>query len=176
MTMPDQLPPHVTTTIATDAPARITLSQSLDGFEPFGLIIRHDGPEGHRADFTRVFETTDTGLVPRLHVNRVEPSVLPLTIARLERHPEAWQTFLPLDVRRYIACVASSLPGGQPDLTTLRAWLLDGSSGVSFAPGIWHAGATVLDAPGRFAVIWPRRDLAGDTEFFTLPRPVRIEE
>ncbi|MET0427111.1 MAG: ureidoglycolate lyase [Microvirga sp.] len=154
---------------------RISPSRTRDGFERFGLIIRHDGAAGDRFDFSRVFESTDTGLVPRLHVNRVEPSTLPLTLTSLERHPAAWQTFLPLDVQRYLACVAIPLADGRPDLTTLQAWILDGQTGVAFAPGIWHAGATVFDAPARFAVIWPRRDAAGDTEMFTLPQPVQVD-
>jgi ureidoglycolate lyase len=171
------MPSTAAAAITTEsAPARIPLSWTRDGFEPFGLILRHDGAAGDRADFSRVFETTRTGLSPRLHLNRVEPSTLPLTVSGLERHPAAWQTFVPLDVSRYLVCVATALPDGRPDPTTLRAWILDGHTGVAFAPGIWHAGATVFDAPARFAVIWPRQDAASDTEIFRLPHPMRIEE
>jgi ureidoglycolate lyase len=176
MTTPESSSPTAEAAITAKPPVRITLSQTRDGFERFGLLICHDGAAGDRTDFSQVFETLDTGAVPRLHVNRIEPSVLPLTLTSLERHPAAWQTFLPLDVSRYLACVAVPLADGRPDPTTLQAWILDGRTGVAFAPGIWHAGATVFDAPGRFAVIWPRRDAAGDTEIFTLPQPMRIEE
>jgi ureidoglycolate lyase len=175
MPIPDSSSPTINAAIAAEPPVRITLSQIHGGFERFGLLIRHVGAAGDRVDFSQVFETMDAGAVPRLHVNRIEPSVLPLTLTSLERHPAAWQTFLPLDVRRYLACVAVPLADGRPDLATLQAWILDGRTGVAFAPGIWHAGATVFDAPGRFAVIWPRREAAGDTEIFALPQPVRVE-
>ena len=50
---------------------------------------------------------------------------------------------------------------------------MDGNAGVAFAPGIWHARATVLDGLGHFAVIWPRRDRDTDTELHLLRNPSR---
>jgi ureidoglycolate lyase len=142
-------------------------------FAPFGVVLRHDGPPGTRTDFSHVFETR-AALPPRLHVNQVEPSALPLGIQRLERHPTSWQAFLPLDVSRYLVCVAGSQADGSPDLDHLHAWILDGHTGIAFAPGVWHVGATVLDRTGHFAVIWPRLDRDTDTEWATLPSPLTL--
>ena len=54
--------------------------------------------------------------------------------------------------------------------------ILDGRTGVAFAPGVWHASATVFDGIGQFAVIWPRRDSEDDTQFHALSHPMLIEE
>jgi ureidoglycolate lyase len=157
-------------------PHRVRISKDREGFKDYGLIIEHNGHLGARVEFTRVFETTQPGNTPRLHVNRVEPSTIPLPIRTLERHPESWQTFLPLDVPRYLVFVAGSQQDGTPDLGCLHAWILDGRTGVAFAPGVWHASATVFDGIGQFAVIWPRRDCDDDTQFHALPHPLLIEE
>jgi ureidoglycolate lyase len=161
-----------------DAPAcvrTIRVSPDWAEFARYGLVIRHSGSSAARSDFSRVFETVDSSIAPRLHVNRVEPSSPPFLISTLERHPESWQTFLPLHVSRYLVCVAGSRPDGRPDRDDLRAWILDGNAGVAFAPGVWHAGATVLDGLGHFAVIWPRRDRDTDTERHLLSEPILIE-
>src|SRR5215213_5513277 len=135
----------------------IRVSTDPVAFAPYGLVIKHPGTNAARSDFSCVFETGAEGLAPRLHVNRVEPSSPPFAIVALERHPESWQTFLPLAISRYLVCVAGSLSDGRPNLDELHAWIMDGDTGVAFAPGVWHAPATVLDGPGHFAVIWPRR-------------------
>src|SRR5690349_11328194 len=154
---------------------RIEASLDCEDFHTFGLILEHNGHPGRRTDFTQIFEVRGADNRPRLHVNRIDPSTLPLMVASLERHPDAWQSFIPLDVSRYIVCVANSLPDGLPDPDSIRAWIRDGRSGVAFAPGVWHASAAVLDRSGQFAVIWPRRDRHDDTEVHTLPLPVLIE-
>lgn len=141
---------------------------------PYGIILRHQGPAATRADFSQVFESRMPGLPPRLHVNRVEPTALPFAITCLERHPGSWQTFLPLDVSRYVVCVAGSRADGAPDPDDLRAWIIDGHTGMAFAPGVWHVGATVLDRTGHFAVVWPRLDHGSDTEWAMLAEPFTI--
>ncbi|WP_210483813.1 ureidoglycolate lyase [Microvirga antarctica] len=165
---------------AADGPTRagsayvLHRSDDWDAFNPFGLIIRHRDSARTRSDYSGVFESLDIHNAPRLHVNHVDATRLPVTVSQLERHPSSWQTFLPLDVSRYVVCVAGARPDGSPDTANLHVWILDGTVGVSFAPGIWHAGAAVLDTPGHFAVIWPRADRDSDTEFLQLPEPFVI--
>ena len=142
-------------------------------FDRFGVLVRHDGATGARTDFSHVFET-HAALPPRLHVNHVEPSTLPLGVERLERHPASWQAFLPLDVSRYVVCVAGSRADGSPDPSDVQAWIFDGHTGVALAPGVWHVGATVLDRTGHFAVIWPRLDRDTDTEWAALPAALTL--
>jgi ureidoglycolate lyase len=147
---------------------------SRDEFAPFGLMLRGPDLAGQRADYSTVFLSADPDSRPRLHINCVEASTLPLSISSVERHPRSWQTFIPLDVSRFVVCVMGSNPAGEPDLGAVHFWILDGNVGVSFAPGVWHAGATVLDRKGNFAVVWPRADTDRDTEFFTFQVPVKL--
>ena len=177
MSIPDRHTPIEFDSSATqNTLRRVRISEDRTEFNAYGLIIEHNGNLGVRVDFTRVFETMRPGNAPRLHVNRVEPSTIPFPIRKLERHPECWQTFLPLDVPRYLVCVADFDEDGTPDSASLHAWILDGRTGVAFAPGVWHASATVFDGIGQFAVIWPRRDSEDDTQFHALSHPMLIEE
>ena len=105
-------------------------------------------------------------------VNNLLPRQLPLTITQLECHPHAAQCFVPLDVSRYLVTVAPSLADGTPDLSGMMSLILPGTVGVIYAPSVWHAGATVLDQPGGFAVLMWRG--ADDDDVFTDIAPVEL--
>ncbi|MGV3650600.1 MAG: ureidoglycolate lyase, partial [Devosia sp.] len=108
------------------------------------------------------------GLAPVLHTNFNRPSALPATVAKLERHPHAAQAFIPLDVERYIVTVCPSLADGSPDLEKVLSFAVPGTEGVIYARGVWHAGASVLDRDGSFAVLmW--RGRPDDDEFQDIP-------
>ncbi len=91
------------------------------------------------------------GLSLQFHLNHVAPVALPLTLTRVECHPQAAQVFLPVDVDRYLVTV---MPGGAaPDPAGAISVVLPGTVGVVYRPGAWHAGMTVLGRPGHFAVL-----------------------
>jgi len=135
---------------------------------------------GARVDLTDILATGGhPGLVARAHVNRVPAATLPLAVTRMEHHPRAWQAFMPLDVARYVVVVAGRTAEGAPDLSDMHAFLVPGTMGVAYAPGVWHVGATVLDRTGHFTVLWPREPQApdggpGDTLLVTLETPVTV--
>jgi len=106
------------------------------------------------------------------HTNRVPRSNLPLTVDKLEHHPHAAQAFVPLDVARYLVVVAPSDDAGQPVLEQAEAFIVPGELGVVFAPRVWHAGATVLDRDGSFAVLMWRG--AADDDVFLPIAPLAI--
>ncbi len=159
----------------------VRLSPPSDAeFAPFGRWIRPPLVSGDRLDLGFALDTGgNAGAVARAHVNHVRASTLPTRIASLEQHPRSWQAFLPFDVARYIVVVAGKLPDGGPDPRAVHAFLLSGTVGVAYAPGTWHAGATVLDRAGHFTVLWPRAPhLAeggpGDTIRADLPEPIEL--
>ena len=158
-----------------EGPIRVALAApgSTD-FSRFGLWIMPPDQVGQRADYSHVLTSDAPGTSPRVHVNHVSQGNLPVLVTRLERHPIAWQTFLPQDVSRYTVVVAGTGPDGEPDLSDLHGFLVDGTIGVSYAPGVWHAGATVLDRRGHFAVLWPRQGSELDEVFVALPRPLLV--
>ena len=59
-------------------------------------------------------------------------------------------------------------------ISDVHGFLVDGTIGVSYAPGVWHAGATVLNQRGHFAVLWPRQGSELDEVFLKLPRPLLV--
>ena len=82
-----------------------------------------------------------------------------MRVTELERHPHSSQTFLPLEVTRWLLIVTNSLEVGD-----VRAFTAGPGLGVTIGRGVWHAGLAVLDTPGHFAVLMGRDD-STDTEF-----------
>lgn len=144
------------------APVTITEHPSAADFAPFGAFIDRPAETGQRQFYSDWLG--GAGLAPVFHVNHVPAATLPLTLTKLERHPHAAQCFVPLDVSRYLVTVAPSLADGSADLAGMKSYLLPGSLGVIYATGVWHAGASVLDRAGAFAVLmW--RGAANDDVF-----------
>ena len=100
----------------------------------------------YRADTFNGFNTLDPELTaqdgqPKLFVYRTQAQALPLTLSMLECHQLGSQTFVPLADLSFVvvvACSASDTVAPQPDLSTLRAFWVDGHQGVTLAPGTWH--------------------------------------
>jgi ureidoglycolate lyase len=97
-----------------------------------------------------------------------------MIIDTLEQHPHSAQIFLPLDVARYLIVVAPSDELGNPDLAHSEAFLAPGNVGIVYRPGVWHAGAAVLDRPGSFGVLMWRNDTADDEVFRQLSTSLRV--
>jgi ureidoglycolate lyase len=135
-----------------------------DRMAPFGTFVTPPADIGQRSFYSRHLGPPDLG-PPVFHTNRVRPAELPLTATRVERHPRAEQTFLPLDVSRYVVVVMPSDAAGNPRLDAAIAFLVPGSIGVIYRAGVWHLGATVLDQVGSFAVLMRRRGDETDDEF-----------
>jgi len=134
-----------------------------DAFAPFGMLLEPPAEVGERAMFSEWLEPV-LDRVPQYHLNRVAPTDLPVTIDRVERHPHAAQLFLPIGVSRYLVIVMPSDELGAPDPGRARAFVVPGTMGVAYHPGIWHAGISVLDGEGSFAVMmW--RGGADDDDF-----------
>jgi len=143
---------------------------SAERFAAYGEVIDRPAQTGERAFYSRWLG--GAGLAPVFHVNNVPVSTMPAVVDRLERHPHAAQCFVPLDVSRYIVTVAPSLPDGSPDLTRVESFLVPGTLGVVYAPGVWHAGMSVVDRAGAFAVLMWRG--ANDDDVFTDISPLHL--
>lgn len=98
-----------------------------------------------------------------------ETAERPLRATMLERHEFSSQTFVPIDVARWLVVVAPHAVGGGPDVSALRAFIATGRQGVTYKANTWHHGLTVLDRPGRFAVFMWRDGGKGDEEFVAVP-------
>jgi len=149
---------------------RIAPVCSPEDFAPFGEIITRPAIAGQRQFYSEWLG--GEGLKPVLHVNNVLTSTLPIAIKVLERHPHAAQCFVPLDVSRYLVTVAPSLPDGSADIAGLKSFIFPGTVGVVYRQGVWHAGASVLDRAGAFAVLMWRG--ANDDDVFADIDPISL--
>lgn len=137
-------------------------------FAPYGHLVTPPDAPGKRQFYSDTLYQRPHASAPVLHVNHVLPQPFPITVSGIERHPHAAQCFLPIDVARYVVMVMPSDEAGAPRTDQALAFLMPGTMGVIFNPGVWHLGATVLDRPGHFTVLMWRGGVAQDDEFRTI--------
>jgi ureidoglycolate lyase len=144
-----------------------------EAFAPFGDVIDIPDQPG-RTYYDDALGNLRSGAHPSLSVSlKVETVDRPLRAELLERHEFSSQTFLPIDVQRWLIVVAPHGRTGGPDLGGVRAFIATGRQGVTYKPNTWHHGLTVLDRPGRFAVLMWRDGTKSDEEFVPI-KPLTI--
>jgi ureidoglycolate lyase len=146
-----------------------------EAFAPYGDVI--DVPtEAGRSYYEEALGNLRPNAHPSLSVSlKPETPDRPLKAELLERHEFSSQTFMPLDVARYLVVVAPHAQAGGPDLANVKAFIATGKQGVTYKPNTWHHGLTVLDRPGRFAVFMFRDGGKTDEEFVPVtPFTIRI--
>jgi ureidoglycolate lyase len=146
-----------------------------EAFAPFGDVIDVPSEPG-RKYYEDALGNLRPGAHPSLSLSlKAETPDRPLKADLLERHEFSSQTFVPIDVARWLIVVAPHAKAGGPDLAAVRAFIATGRQGVTYKPDTWHHGLTVLDKPGRFAVFMWRDGGKGDEEFVPVaPFTIRI--
>jgi ureidoglycolate lyase len=159
-------------------------AQPLDAtaFAPFGQVIAVRGASAaanqgraQRFDAGIAFSSADA----RAHrlctaVYRIRQSVLPFDLTVVERHPLSQQLFFPNSGARFLACACGVLPDGEPDLSSLRAFMGEHAQGIVWHQGVWHSPFVALDADGDFLMQQWQCDGPLDCEERTLAAPMRI--
>jgi ureidoglycolate lyase len=110
-----------------------------------------------------------------LNLYRAQATPLPVVARELERHCLGSQSFIPLAGVPFVVLVALGDPacqGTKPLESSLAAFWLDGSCGVTFNPGTWHH-PLLAQQPGDFVVL-ERKAPAIDCEIKQLSEPVQI--
>lgn len=151
-------------------------SPDAEAFAPFGRIVTPPDAAGERSFYSDSLYEHPSGSAPVLHVNRVMPVHLPLSVTKVERHPYAAQCFFPMDVASYVTLVMPSDTDGNPLPENALAFRMPGSLGVIFHPGVWHMGAAVLERPGHFVVLMWRGGKKADDVFRTIPALTLVAE
>lgn len=146
----------------------LTTPPDASAFSRFGALIEGPARLGDRRLYSDWIAPAD-GLDLQFHINAVSASTLPLQLASIERHPHAAQVFVPMNVRRYLVTVMPSDTAGNPDPKGALSMILPGTMGVVYRAGAWHAGVTVLDADGQFAVLMQRGAADDDVVVPILP-------
>ena len=128
----------------------------------------NDGTTRRYSDLARL----DTGMRGGvLGIYEARARTLPIDIARLERHREAAQVFIPLGAQRFIVVVA---PGTEmPDWDGVRAFITSPGQGVALKRACWHHGLVALNDGDRFAVI-EGANYRADTVEVEAPYAIRL--
>jgi ureidoglycolate lyase len=143
-------------------------------FAAFGEVLEIPHAAG-RSYFNRALANLRPSARPSLSLSRKEEmSSLPLTARQMERHEFSSQSFVPIDVGRWLVVVAPHAAEGGPDMSGARAFLAGPNHGVTYGANIWHHPLTIFDRPASFAVFMWLEGGKGDEEFFTLPAPATI--
>lgn len=144
-------------------------------FAPYGDVLEAPREAG-RHFFGNGLANRRSGAAPSLAVACVPPlASLRLAATRMERHEFSSQSFLALDVARWLVIVAPKSASGGPDPTRARAFLAGPGQGVTYRVNTWHHPLTVLDRPARFAVLIWLEHTATDEEFVTLDEPFTVD-
>jgi ureidoglycolate lyase len=117
-----------------------------EAFSPFGAVVR--APiEVARTQFPEALANLRSVARPSLSMSRSLPVARTFVSAVMERHRYSTQTFLPLDVSRYLVVVAPHSAQGLPDMQRARAFAVPGDTGISHGADVWHHPMAVLDRP-----------------------------
>lgn len=148
---------------------------TAEAFAPFGEVIAIANGL-RRNHFKLAFESSADANEPALWVSypsKVAGDVI--EVEKLERHPHASQTFIPIHDGRYLVVVCHAAADGSPDLSTLCALIAQADQAVTYRRNVWHHGLTVLDGRTRFAVVTTLSGQNDDDAFFELGMPVRVK-
>jgi ureidoglycolate lyase len=152
------------------------MAQSLtaDAFALFGEVIDPLTYPG-RKFFNEGLANARAGAEVNLSRARLDPLTdLPLLARELERHEFSSQTFLPINVSRYLIIVAPMAADGGPDVAGVCAFVANGDQGITYRLNTWHHGMRVLDEPGDFAVLMWCDGTSDDEEFRSLDQPFSV--
>ena len=129
-----------------------------EGFAPYGDVIessRDTSAAMNEARFARFDDLCDVDLGDgRVSVSVAQcrtPTVLPLRIDRVERHPLGSQAFVPLKPCRMVIVVAP--PGEIAEASELRAFVTNGRQGINYHRGTWHMPLIAFEAGQEFLII-----------------------
>jgi ureidoglycolate lyase len=170
--LPSQLPPVLK-----------TIAITREAYQPYGnLIAADDALPFKSANFGRAkrfnhlgeIENLRTGAKLNLCIFRCQPAALPLAIKLLEKHPYSTQVFLPMHhSAKFLVLVA--LGDEAPELDTLKAFIVEGSQGITYHPGVWHYPMTALDGEIDFSCLIWEDDSKGDCEIYNLKETLTVD-
>ena len=133
-------------------------------FSPYGQLVAPSEAYGRKSFSAGLSHDDRPVALSTTHVRAVQ---LPITIEQIERHPFSSQTFVPMEVSRWVVVVSVS-----PELSDIRGFMVGPGVGVTIGRGIWHYQLTALDSDATFVVLmW--KDQSTDEEIISIP-PVEL--
>ena len=136
-------------------------------FEPYGEVIDlGQGDPGTRDSFAAAMDNRRPDARLNVSVSRAHETPVPLLVKWMERHPHSGQTFVPIELSRYLMLVAPSDNEGQPRMDRLEAFVAGPDQGINYRAGVWHHPFTALDRPSECLVLRFDDGSDEDTEWF----------
>ena len=133
-------------------------------FSPYGQLVAPSETYGRQSFSAGLSHDHRPVALSTTHVRAVQ---LPITLEQIERHPFSSQTFVPMEVSRWVVVVSVS-----PELSDLRGFVVGPGVGVTIGRGIWHYQLTALDSDAKFVVLmW--KDQSTDEEIISIP-PIEL--
>jgi ureidoglycolate lyase len=149
------------------------LPLTQEAFAPFGTLVEYSAEE-NRCNLIKELQNLRSEARPHLDFVTARSQHLPLVATVMERHRYSSQSFVPIDVARYLVLVAPHAPAGGPNMAEARLFAASGRQSITYRAGVWHHPLTPLDRSGVFAILTFRAGDSSDDEFVTLPEPVRL--
>jgi ureidoglycolate lyase len=150
-------------------------SLTAQTFAPFGAII---APPDREPDITTEFNRYWDGAapfrvqgVPQIAFLRVFQRSL--VVPSFERHFTHTQAFIPLRGHPLVFVLAPPSEG-EPDLDRVRAFLLDGTTGVVLHEGTWHHLLFPLVPEAHVLLLLQEGTKETDMHVTQLPEPVEV--
>ncbi len=142
-------------------------SMLSEDFKQYGNVLNTPGNVA-RLDNAAKLQNKRSHAKPNLLIAKAEPTLFPMTIKKMERHPESSQTFFPLDVKQYLILVCPNSHNNQPNIKKIDAFVVEGNQGINYLPGVWHYPITTLDKTGIFAALVWEDGTSLDTEWYNI--------
>lgn len=152
----------------------ITEPLNAAAFAPYGDVL--DGPHATgRVYYDEGLSNGRPNARPSLSLVQANPlPSLPLIATKMERHQFSSQSFVPIDVSRWLVIVAPKHSDGGPDTSKVRAFAPSTGQGVTFHADVWHHPLAVFDQPARFVIVmWLERSNT-DEELVSLDAPFSV--
>lgn len=126
-----------------------------EGYAPYGQVFtgQPGNPDGRAT-------TIDDLSIADLSGGRATMRLLTVrwrdfTFTHMEQHASFTQAFLPADGQPAISvvCRPTGEPGSPPDLSTIKAFLMDGTQGILLGKGTWHCPLYPITTKATYALI-----------------------
>lgn len=153
---------------SADASVTVTAQPlTAEAFAPFGDVIAiGTGEPGTRDAFAAAMDNKRTDARLNVSVSRAHPTSTPHKVKWMERHPHSGQTFVPLDISRYLILVTVSDSEGMPRMDQLQAFVAGPHQGINYHTNVWHHPFTALDKPSECLVLRFDDGSDADTEWY----------
>lgn len=151
-----------------------------DNFTKFGTIVVpsfKESPatfsENHNYwhNVADIAQLGEEGVVGFLEIKRKEREFV---LDKIERHQYSLEAFIPTSGVG-IFCLAPATPTKKvPDIDTIEAFWIDGTSSFFLAPGVWHWLPFTITPEMKFTLLLKKPTVEKDLEIVDLPEKVKI--